>query len=82
MENLKEYKSVDFYTSCVILASKKLILKRLEKNSGKIVTFVFDDPNNLAEKIINKHWNRANKVISLDLIEAINQLKTRIYSGV
>lgn len=82
MENVKEYKSVDFYTSCVILASKKLTLKKLEKNLGKIVTFIFDDPKSLAQDIIQDHWNRKLKIPTRDLIEAINELRTRIHSGV
>jgi hypothetical protein len=82
MENLNEYKSKDFYISCILLASKKLVLKRLEKKSDKIVTFIFEDPNNLANEIIKSHWGRENRVISLDLIEAINQLKTRIHNGI
>jgi len=43
---------------------------------------VFDDPLSLASQIIQKHWNRENKIPSRDLIEAINELKTRIYSGI
>jgi len=82
MENLKQYKSHDFYTSCVILASKKLKLIGLERNKNNLVTFVFDDPLLLASQIIQKHWNRENKIPSRDLIEAINELKTRIYSGI
>jgi hypothetical protein len=82
MENINEYRSKDFFISAVLLSSGKLALKKLEKYSDKITTFVFSDPNHLAEEIIRKHWSRTNRVISLDLIEAINQLKTRIHSGI
>ncbi|MCM8787535.1 MAG: DUF5659 domain-containing protein [Candidatus Omnitrophica bacterium] len=80
MENLKEFSTKDFYLSACLLASG-LILKRLEKNQNNFMTFVFEDPDNLAEKIIKNHWNRKHKIPTRDLIEAINELKTRIYSG-
>jgi len=81
MKNVKrQFKSQDFYICCVLLASKKLKLNYLEKNNGKIVTFVFNDPYSLAEKIISNHWNRSNRIPSRDLVEAINELKTRMFS--
>lgn len=82
MEINHEYKTKDFYISCVLLASRKVNLTRLEKPDNDIVTFVFKDPKQLALGIIEDHWNRKHKAISLDLIEAIKQLKTRIHSGI
>jgi len=73
------WKSRDFYTSSIVLASKQVSLIDLERSENNIVTFVFSDPKQIVSKIIENHWNRKNKVISLDLIEAIKQLKTRIH---
>lgn len=78
----KVWKSKDFYTSCIVLATKQVPLIELERSENNIVTFVFDDPKQLVSKIIQDHWNRKHKTISLDLIEAIKQLKTRIHSDI
>ncbi len=78
MENL--FKSHDFYLSSCLVAAK-LPLKRLEKGEGKLVIFVFDDPKHQAEQLISSHWNRTLCLPTRDLIEAINELKTRLYSG-
>ncbi len=80
MENVTVYKSKDFYISACLLASG-LKLIRLEPGTGKFVHFVFDDPKNLAPEIISSHWNRSNRIASRDLIEAINELRTRLHGG-
>ncbi len=71
----------DYYISCV-LKSAGLQLQTIIRNSNGKATFVFGNPNQIAEVTIQKHWNRELQVISLDLVEAINQIKTRIHSGV
>lgn len=76
-----EYKSHDFYLSACLIASG-LILKRLEPGDGNFQVFVFDDPQQTASKIISDHWNRSNRIPSRDLVEAINELRTRLHSGV
>lgn len=73
--------SQDFYLVCV-LKSAGLRLQNLVRNTNGKVTFVFENTNQIAEQIIQKHWNKELKITSLDLVEAINQLKTRIHSGV
>jgi len=73
------WKSKDFYLSSIVLASKQVPLLELDRSENNIVTFVFSDPKKLASKIIEDHWARKHKSISLDLIEAIKQLKTRIH---
>lgn len=78
---MKPFFTQDFYISCV-LKSAGLQLQNLIRNSNGKVTFVFANPNQIAEITIQKHWNKELKIISLDLVEAINQLKTRIHSGV
>lgn len=81
MQNLKEYKSPDFYQS-VVLKSAGLTLLRLEKKNDRFFIFVFDDSNNEAKEIIKSYWSRKLQLVARDLIESINELKTRIHSGV
>lgn len=80
MEN-REFKLNDFYQAAVLKAVGFPLL-RLERGKGKFVTFVFDDPEFMAGKTIEKYWAREVKVNARDLVEVINELKTRIYSGV
>jgi hypothetical protein len=80
MENLREIKLSDFYQA-VILKTMGFPLIRLEKGSGKFVTFVFDDPNFEAEQALGDYWDRKTTIVARDLIENINELKTRIHSG-
>jgi len=77
----KQFFTCDFYISCV-LKSAGLQLQTIIRDSNGKATFVFGNPNEIAETTIKKHWNRELQVISLDLVEAINQIKTRIHSGV
>lgn len=80
-DNINEYKLRDFYTCSVLLASG-LHLKRLEKTNGNLFTFVLNNSSLVAEKIIKAHWDGKHLLPTRTLIEAINELKTRIYSGV
>lgn len=79
MKSNQEYKLNDFYLA-VILKSAGLPLLRLEPVEGKFVNFVFLDEGNQAEKIIKDYWNRKTNLTDRDLIDNINELKTRIYS--
>ena len=81
MDNNKEFKSQDFYQS-VVLKTLGFQLLRLEKGSGHFFIFVFSDSEAKAEEIIEEYWNRKVKVDARDLIETINELKTRIHSGI
>ena len=83
MENLinHEYATHDFYVACILLASRETV-KRLEKGDGKFTVFVFNTPKEIAEKTIASHWNRTLRIPSRNITEAINELKTRLHSGV
>ena len=76
--NLKEYKLNDFYQA-VVLKTTGYPLIRLEKGTGRYVFFVFADPANKAEETIKLYWDRQIEVVARDLIENINELKTRIH---
>lgn len=81
MENEKTFKSQDFYIS-VILKTLGFPLLRLERQDGNFVTFVFDDPETKAQETISQYWNREVVCNARDLIENINELKTRIHSRI
>lgn len=80
MENLK-WRSKDFYLSCIIRASGFELIN-IERNQHNFSVFVFDISPQKAEEIISFHWSKQLKLPTRDLIEAINELKTRLKSGI
>ena len=74
------YKSKDFYTCCCLLASG-FVLKAVEPTSAKFAIFVFEDPQQKAEIVIREHWSGALNLPTKDFVAAINELKTRLNSG-
>lgn len=76
-----EYKSNDFYHA-VILKTVGYQLLRLQKGSGKFLVFVFSDPKSQAQTTIQNYWDHQIQVDARKIIETINELKTRIHSGV
>lgn len=78
MENLNTFKCQDFYQS-VILKTLGHQLIRLEKVGERLVIFVFKVSIEDAEEVLGKYWNRDLVVNARDLIENINELKSRIH---
>ena len=74
-----EYSSRDLYISASLLATG-IPLIRLEREANNSL-FVFEISPGEAKKIIQNHWNKKLLVASRDLIEAINELKTRLHNG-
>lgn len=81
MEYGDEFKSRDFYLCAICVASGARLVS-VERGDAKFVNFVLDISVEKAEKIITSHWSRKLKIPTRDLIEAINELKTRLHSGV
>ena len=77
----KEKHLSDFYQS-VLLKSVGFQLLRLERQNPRFVVFVFADPKETANKVIEEYWNRRIQVDARTLIENINELKTRLYSKI
>lgn len=77
----KQFPTQDFYLACV-LKSYGIQLQAIIHNTSGRATFIFNDKDVNIESLIQKHWNNELKVNSLELVEAINQLKTRIHSGI
>jgi len=75
------WKSKDFYLSSIVRASGYDLLD-LEKTDHGFSVFVFDLSPKDAEELISLHWSRQLKLPTRDLIEAINELRTRLKSGV
>ena len=80
LKRMKEFKLNDFYQA-VILKTLGFPLLRLERENSKFAVFVFADPLEKAQDSITDYWNRKISVEARSLIESINELKTRLYSG-
>ena len=69
----------DFYQA-VILKTLGFSLLELERGGGKFVNFVFENGKGRAKQALNDYWDRKIHVEARQMIETINELKTRIYS--
>lgn len=77
--NIREFRINDMYQA-VVLKVIGLELLTLERDQGNQVTFVFNDPNIQARKIVDRYWRYEVKVDAREMVETINELKTRIYT--
>jgi len=75
------WKSKDFYLSSVIRASGASLVG-LEKSDSNFMIFVFDITPEKAEEIISCHWSKKLRMPTRDLIESINELRTRLKNGI
>ena len=78
MEDLKLFKCQDFYQS-VILKTLGYPLIRLEKAGERFVVFLFEVSEKEADEVLGEYWNRNLMVNARDLVENINELKSRIH---
>lgn len=78
MDNNMEYETRDFFLSACILATSAKITKVI-RQEGKICIFVFDITPDAAKDIIRRHWNGDLLLPTRSLIDAIHELKSRIY---
>lgn len=81
MKNVKTWQSHDFYLCAICIAFGASLIS-LEKGNDRFVTFTLGISPDEAEKVISMHWSRELKLPTRNLIEAINELKTRLHSGV
>ena len=75
------WKSSDFYLCAICIANGAALIS-VEKDSGKFATFILNISPIEAKKIVSRHWARELIIPTRNLIEAINELKTRLHSGV
>lgn len=76
---ISKYKLKDFYVAC-ILRAVGIPLLEMEKTSG-FANFVFAIDSEHAKTIIDRYWDKDLQVDARTLIEAINELKTRIHAS-
>jgi hypothetical protein len=80
MEDVIQFQSKDFYLSAVCMAvGCKLV--GLDRSPGDFVEFVFQESPETCHEIISAHWADELQVSSKKLVEAINELKTRLHGG-
>lgn len=73
------YESRDFYLSACILASGCKLMDVI-RNGHKTCTFIFQISPETAKGIIRKHWNGELLLTSKSLVDAVQELKNRIYT--
>jgi len=79
MAAINEVKLKDFYQA-VVLMTLGFPLIWLEKGEQQFVTFVFDDPEFLAEEMLGRYWDGEVQVNAKELISNIKELKTRLHT--
>jgi hypothetical protein len=73
------FQTKDFYLAASILASNIQLLELIPINH-KSFSFVFNTSPINAEKIIESYWQRELILPIRDYVDALHELKTRIYS--
>lgn len=81
MKDKTLFSSKDLTLACCLRAAGLELIK-LEQSDRKIFTFVFSDPKEKAELLIQSHWAGKLLLPTNHLFAALNELKTRMYSGV
>lgn len=72
-------KTKDFYIAC-LLRALGFPLSSLERPQKNFAIFVFEDKDNKASETISGYWDKKISIDARSFVEAINELKTRIYS--
>lgn len=80
MKDTEKFRSRDFYLSAVCMAAGcKLV--GLDRSPVDFVEFILDETPERCHEIIASHWAGELVVGSKKIIEAINELKTRLHEG-
>lgn len=78
--NMKaNYETKDFYIAC-LFRSLGIPVLRLRPSESNFIIFEFSITSQKAEEIIQHYWNRQLQVEPRALIDAINELKTRLHT--
>lgn len=73
-----QYRSTDFYLTACILASGYPLVKVVPTQTSKLEFVIATSPVE-ADKLIQKHWSRDLVLPSRSFVDAIKELKTRMY---
>lgn len=79
MKDVSVIKTKDFYIACVLRALG-FPLSSLERTQRNLAIFVFEDKDSKAPEVISGYWDKKISIDARSFVEAINELKTRIYS--
>ena len=74
-----EYGTKDLYFAASVL-SLKIPLLRIDRLDHKVFLFVFPISQEKAAKLMEEYWDRSLTVPVRDFVDAINELKTRMYN--
>lgn len=74
-----EYTTKDFYRASLLKALKVPLL-RLERGNRDFADFVFQISKGQADSIFTDYWNHNLSIQAKDLIDAINDMKSILYS--
>ena len=77
---MKKYTTKDFYIAVSLVAAG--FRPSLERLDHKSFNFVFENEDGKVTEAVQKHWDGALFVSSTKMVQAMNELKTRIYEGV
>lgn len=80
-EQKRQMRLKDFYLA-VVLKTVGFTLLGLEDGMGEYVTFVFSDPEDKAQAVLNAFWEGKVEVNARELISNINELKTRLHTKI
>lgn len=81
MNNESNFQSKDFYLSACIRATGAQLIQ-LKPIDQRTFLFVFDITPAEANHLIEDHWNSHLILPTKSVIDAINELKTRLHQGV
>lgn len=80
MEDVHEFRTKDFYLACVFRALGYPLMQ-LERHGKNYATFIFNDPDDKSSDIISRYWDKQVSIDSRTFVDAINELKTRLYAN-
>lgn len=78
IQNENSYITTDFYLATCIIASGYILLSINRSDSSKL-EFVLSATHEQAAELIQQHWSKELIIPTKNLIEAIKELKTRMY---
>lgn len=73
-----EFKTRDFYSAAILLASERDLLS-VEKTTEGFSVFIFNESPDTCRNILDQHISGQLKLQTWTLVNAIRSLKSRLY---